>query len=75
MSGDDFIFGIYVDNILLSGKNKERMKEVKSILSKMFDVKDLGAKLFFRSKSGAKPQGWHYLDRSTHIHRICIKEV
>ena len=28
VSGDDFIIGIYVDNILLSGKSRERMKEV-----------------------------------------------
>ena len=84
VSGDDFIISIYVDNILLAGKSKERMKEVKSILSKMFEVKDLVELNYFlgvkvvpnhTSQSGAKPQGWYYLDRSTHIYRIRIKEV
>ena len=41
VSEDNFIIGIYVDDILLAGNSQERMKEVKSILSKMFEVKDL----------------------------------
>ena len=47
VSEDDFIIGIYVDDILLAGKSQERMKEVKSILSKMFEVKDLGELNYF----------------------------
>ena len=47
VSGDDFIIGIYVDDILLAGKSKERMIEVKSVLSNMFEVKDLGELNYF----------------------------
>ena len=82
VSGDSFIIGLYVDDILLAGKSKERMTEVKSVLSNMFEVKDLGELNYFlgvkvvqNHKDGTKPQGWYNLDRSTHIHRICIKEV
>lgn len=44
---DHFIYVVlYVDDMLLVGNNMELIKEVKSYLSSMFDMKDLGAAHF-----------------------------
>ena len=40
-SGEPFIIGIYVDDILLDGKSEKRIGEVKLALAKTFEVKDL----------------------------------
>lgn len=40
--GEPFILAIYVDEILLAGKTKERIEEVKKALANRFEVKDLG---------------------------------
>ena len=41
-SGETFIIGIYVDDILLAGKSEKWISEVKLALAKTFEVKDLG---------------------------------
>ena len=46
-SGEPFIIGIYVDDILLAGKSDKRISEVKLALAKRFDVKDLGKLNYF----------------------------
>ena len=40
-SGETFIIGIYVDDILLAGKSEKRISEIKLALAKTFEVKDL----------------------------------
>ena len=45
--GEPFIIGIYVDDILLAGKNDKRISEVKLALAERFDVKDLGELNYF----------------------------
>ena len=47
MSGEPYIIGIYVDDILLAGKNNEQIKEVKLALGERFDVKDQGELNYF----------------------------
>ena len=49
-SGDPFIIGIYVDDILLAGKSDKRISEVKLALAERFDVKDLGELNYFVSR-------------------------
>ena len=46
-SGEPFIIGIYVDEILLAGKRNKRISEVKLALVKRFDAKDLGELNYF----------------------------
>ena len=40
--GEMFIIAVYVNDILLAGKNDKRMTEVKRALSERFDIKDMG---------------------------------
>ncbi len=40
--GDNFIIGVYVDDIVLAGKTDREIGEVKTALSASFDIKDLG---------------------------------
>jgi hypothetical protein len=40
--GKGVIFCLYVDDILIFGTNTDVINEVKSFLSKSFDMKDLG---------------------------------
>ena len=41
-SGELFLLGVYVDDIVMASKNQARLKEVKKSLAKRFDIKDLG---------------------------------
>ena len=40
--GEPFLIGVYVDDMLLAGKSKKQINNIKSTLSKRFDMKDLG---------------------------------
>ena len=40
--GDMFFIGVYVDDIILVGKDEKRIEEIKYALSQKFDVKDMG---------------------------------
>ena len=44
-SGGDnpFYIGVYVDDMILAGKDEGKMKAIKEELSTKFDIKDLGA--------------------------------
>ena len=46
-SGEPFVVGIYVDDILLASKSYKQISEVKLALAKRFDVKDLGELNYF----------------------------
>ena len=48
---DTFYIGVYVDDIILAGKDKSRMEEVKRELSSKFDIKDLGLLSYFLGMS------------------------
>ena len=45
--GATFIIGVYVDDIILAGKDHKQMEEIKRILAKTFDIKDLGELKYF----------------------------
>lgn len=49
MSGgeDAFYIGVYVDDMILAGRDKTRIKGVKRDLSSKFDIKDLGKLSYF----------------------------
>ena len=40
--GEEFLIGVYVDDMILAGKSDERMKMVKEMLAERFEVKDMG---------------------------------
>ena len=42
-----FYIGVYVDDIILAGKTESKLTEVKSGLSRKFDIKDLGELNYF----------------------------
>jgi transposase InsO family protein len=42
-----FIMGVYVDDVILAGKSKEKMTEIKKALAEKFDLKDLGELKYF----------------------------
>ena len=69
-SGEPFIIGIYVDDILLAGKSDKRISEVKLALTERFDVKNLGdTQLLSRCQDSTESQSWYNLDRSTNLYR------
>ena len=41
-SGELFLLGVYIDDIVMASKSQARLKEVKKSLAKRFDIKDLG---------------------------------
>lgn len=50
--GDDpFYIGVYVDDMILAGKEAVRMKSVKKQLASKFDIKDLGKLSYFLGMS------------------------
>ena len=50
--GDDsFYIGVYVDDLILAGKDKAKMKRVKEELASEFDIKDLGKLSYFLGMS------------------------
>ena len=48
---DTFYIGVYVDDLILAGKDTTKMKNVKEELSSKFDVKDLGKLSYFLGMS------------------------
>ena len=74
--GEPFIIRIYVDIILLAGKNNKQISEVKLALAERFDVKDLGELNYFLGvKIVSKSQSWYNLDWSTDLYRRSPEEV
>jgi hypothetical protein len=47
VTGEIFIIGVYVDDIVLAGKSLPRIEKVKKSLSEKFEVKDLGELRYF----------------------------
>ena len=45
--GEMFYIGVYVDDIILAGKTDNKLTEVKTGLSRKFDIKDLGELSYF----------------------------
>ena len=55
--GDDsFYIGVYVDDLILAGKDEAKMKRVKEELASEFDIKDLGRLSYFLGMSIAQDQ-------------------
>ena len=53
MSGGEntFYIGLYVDDMILAGKDEAKMKSIKEELSSRFDIKDLGKLSYFLGMS------------------------
>lgn len=66
--GETFVIGIYVDDIILAGKDCKQMEEIKRVLGEKFDV-------FSLSKHSCKSQQCDNVDWSTHAYRKGFKEV
>ena len=48
LSGEEtFIIGVYVDDVILTGKDYKQMEKIKKVLSEKFDTKDLGEFKYF----------------------------
>ena len=55
--GDCFYIGVYVDDIVLAGRDETRIQEVKQMLARKFDIKDLGRLTYFLGMSVVQDQG------------------
>ena len=55
--GDCFYIGVYVDDIVLAGRDEARIQEVKQMLARKFDIKDLGRLTHFLGMSVVQDQG------------------
>ena len=53
---DTFYIGVYVDDMVLVGKDEGKMKHVKEELSSRFDIKDLGKLRYFLGMSVVQDQ-------------------
>ena len=49
-----FYIGVYVDGIILAGKTERKLTEVKTGLSRKFDIKDLGKSKYFLGVKSSK---------------------
>ena len=67
---DSFYIGVYVDDMIMAGNDKAKMKSVKKKLSSKFDIKDLGKLSYFLGMSIACPEsgGKEDLDRTTCVY-------
>ena len=55
--GDCFYIGVYVDDTVLAGRDEARIQEVKQMLARKFDIKDLGRLTYFLEMSVVQDQG------------------
>ena len=53
---DTFYIGVYVDDMILAGKDETKMEKVKKELSSKFDIKDLGELSYFLGMSIVQKQ-------------------
>ena len=53
---DTFYIGVYVDDMILAGKNEAKMRSVKEELTSRFDIKDLGKLSYFLGMSIVQDQ-------------------
>ena len=53
---------MYIDDIVLAGKDEARIQEVKQMPARKFNKKSWKANLFSRNVSGPGPVSTHYLD-------------
>ena len=53
---DTFYIGVYVDDMILAGKDESKMENVKKELSSKFDIKDLGRLSYFLGMSIVQEQ-------------------
>ncbi|CAL2241227.1 unnamed protein product [Prunus armeniaca] len=71
--GDCVILCLYVDDILLFGTNMKIVKDVKSYLSRKFDMKDLGEAYIILGMKLEKTQAGFTLDQSSSIEKMLKK--
>ena len=72
---DAFYIGVYVDDMILAGKDKAKMKAVKEELSSKFDIKDLGKLSYFLSMSIVQNQeeGETWIGQPTYTEKLLTK--
>ena len=71
MSRKDTIYiGVYVDDMILAGKDENKLKIIKEELSARFDIKDLGKQRYFYCSEAERD-----LDGTTCVHRKAPDEV
>ena len=67
--GEMFIIAVYVDDIVLAGKGKQGISEVKDALASRFEVKDMGDYTIFWVQRLCRIKEWCCLGRSTGLYR------
>lgn len=74
-TGERFIIAVYVDDILLAGRNDKQMMEVKKMLAKHFEIKDMGELTHFLGvKIVQKPEtGEIWMGQTTYAKNVLEK--
>ena len=72
---DAFYIGVYVDDMILAGKDKAKMKALKEELSSKFDIKDLGKLSNFLSMSIVqnREEGETWIGQPTYTEKLLTK--
>lgn len=73
--GDVTYIGVYVDDIILAGRSEDRIKEVKSALSRKFDIKDMGKLHHFLGMTVVQDeaQGYVWIGQPAHTENLLKK--
>ena len=58
---DIVYIGVYVDDIILAGRDEKRLQEIKGDFSKKFDIKDLGELKYFLGMKVVQIKGNNYI--------------
>ena len=58
---DIVYIGVYVDDIILAGRDEKRLQEIKGDFSKKFDIKDLGELKYFLGMKVVQDKGNNYI--------------
>ena len=76
VGGDTFFIGVYVDDIVLTGKNEAGIQEVKKMLASRFDIKDLGRLTYFLGMSVIQDQDNHttWMGQPAYIKKLLEKQ-
>jgi hypothetical protein len=63
---------VYVDDILVIGKNNSETTEAKHILSKLYEVKDMGYRMVFFGRRCAQGSGREHKFVSTIVYHTYV---
>ena len=71
--GETFIIGVYVDDVILAGKDCKQMEEIKRKLAEKFDIKDLGELKYFLGVNIKVNNGSVWIGQPLYVEKLLKK--